>query len=479
MKSLFRSKLKQVLKLQRTEKFPIKLEQRQIDKFHHAQCCYMAFGNYGRKYLYRNYGYDNLFKRPLPKTSMGKHLLRDKMRQYALSQMHKKFKVEKDKQLPYYFDRQSIDKLYDELLTNFLKYKRLQFKLSQSRFGQRAYEVKMKRKGTPKKWTGYGRIKYVHDPTHYRTIAFKGNNGQSVKFINNFSVKLPYFGKVRLLQGIKKYRKRKITEAKLQSNRGKLYLLLTYEKRVQRNLPNNVLQNKDRQLGIDWNQNSKSALTLSTSKLLAIPEELNHKLEQLDQSYRLACHFLDNHRNDDNVKTRYYSLREQNCKRKYSNLMKDWYTQQIKNLVNDYDVFAIEDLASFSMRQKNYQAKGKNTKKKRNINHSLARRMPGIFKKLCESLITNAGKLLIEVDSYDTSKACHNCSYINKQLKVGTEAWICPNCNKHHQRDLNAAQNILAWSLMPEKHIKWLLHLNKPDKNFKFLKRPSELVQIF
>lgn len=36
-----------------------------------------------------------------------------------------------------------------------------------------------------------------------------------------------------------------------------------------------------------------------------------------------------------------------------------------------------------------------------------------------EYIYQDDGHLLLEVDSYDTSKACHNCGKINEQLKVG------------------------------------------------------------
>ena len=86
------------------------------------------------------------------------------------------------------------------------------------------------------------------------------------------------------------------------------------------------------------------------------------------------------------------------------------------------------------------------------------------LKKVCESIIPNQGKVLIEVDSYLTSKVCHACGYINNNLQLGQEHWQCSNkeCyyyNNIHDRDVNAAINILAWALNPEKHIKWQLHL--------------------
>lgn len=44
---------------------------------------------------------------------------------------------------------------------------------------------------------------------------------------------------------------------------------------------------------------------------------------------------------------------------------------------------------------------------------------------------------------YPSSKTCHGCGYINETLSLQDRTWTCPNCQRHHNRDLNAAINIL------------------------------------
>ena len=44
---------------------------------------------------------------------------------------------------------------------------------------------------------------------------------------------------------------------------------------------------------------------------------------------------------------------------------------------------------------------------------------------------------------YPSSKTCHNCGYINKQLRLSDRKWKCPNCGSIIERDYNAALNIL------------------------------------
>ena len=47
------------------------------------------------------------------------------------------------------------------------------------------------------------------------------------------------------------------------------------------------------------------------------------------------------------------------------------------------------------------------------------------------------------VKAHNTSRTCHHCGHINKELKVKTRNWKCPKCGKTLDRDINAAINIL------------------------------------
>jgi transposase len=58
------------------------------------------------------------------------------------------------------------------------------------------------------------------------------------------------------------------------------------------------------------------------------------------------------------------------------------------------------------------------------------------------------GKILVEVDRwYPSSKRCSQCQHTLDVLRLDERQWTCPNCGTHHDRDINAARNLLAEGL--------------------------------
>lgn len=49
----------------------------------------------------------------------------------------------------------------------------------------------------------------------------------------------------------------------------------------------------------------------------------------------------------------------------------------------------------------------------------------------------------LKIKAKNTSKTCHTCGYINPKVVLGVEQWKCPVCSSEHDRDINAALNIL------------------------------------
>ncbi len=58
------------------------------------------------------------------------------------------------------------------------------------------------------------------------------------------------------------------------------------------------------------------------------------------------------------------------------------------------------------------------------------------------------GRELIKIDRYfPSSKRCSNCGQEREKLPLNIREWECSECGFHHDRDINAAINILAAGL--------------------------------
>lgn len=81
-------------------------------------------------------------------------------------------------------------------------------------------------------------------------------------------------------------------------------------------------------------------------------------------------------------------------------------------------------------------------------NHHLARAINEVgffrFKQVLVDKANNNDKKVIFVDRfYPSSKTCSVCGYKKQDLKLSDRSWTCPVCGTKHDRDINAALNIL------------------------------------
>ena len=112
---------------------------------------------------------------------------------------------------------------------------------------------------------------------------------------------------------------------------------------------------------------------------------------------------------------------------------KDAYIHFIVNeLLSQYDTVYMEDL--------NVQGMMKN--------HKLAKAIQevGLFKfktVLSAKALQNDKKVVLVDRFYPSSKTCSKCGHVHKDLKLQDRQWYCPVCNTNHDRDKNAALNIL------------------------------------
>lgn len=112
---------------------------------------------------------------------------------------------------------------------------------------------------------------------------------------------------------------------------------------------------------------------------------------------------------------------------------KDVYIHYVTNeLLTYFDTIFMEDL--------NVQGMLKN--------HHLAKAIQEVgFYKFKETLVNKAlvnNKQVVFIDRfYPSSKTCSVCGYKKRDLKLSDREWVCPQCGTKHDRDINAAMNIL------------------------------------
>ena len=105
-----------------------------------------------------------------------------------------------------------------------------------------------------------------------------------------------------------------------------------------------------------------------------------------------------------------------------------------KEIADNYDIVCIEDLNMKAIGNKHF-GNGKAT-----FDNAW-----GKFTGMLDYKLSDRGKRLVKIDKfYPSSQLCHCCNYRNKLVKnLRIRKWDCPVCGEHHDRDYNAAINIL------------------------------------
>lgn len=106
------------------------------------------------------------------------------------------------------------------------------------------------------------------------------------------------------------------------------------------------------------------------------------------------------------------------------------------DLVRRFDMIAVEDLNVSGMVR----------------NRTLSRAISCVgwaeFRSMLEYKARRYGRRVVVIDRwYPSSKTCSECGHLAAALSLGTRRWTCPGCGIRHDRDINAAKNILAAGL--------------------------------
>ena len=110
-------------------------------------------------------------------------------------------------------------------------------------------------------------------------------------------------------------------------------------------------------------------------------------------------------------------------------------------LINENQVIAIESLSV------------KNMQKNRRLSKSISDAGWSEFRRQLEYKAQWYGRTLIGIDRwYPSSKRCSDCGHTIAKMSLETRAWTCPECGSIHDRDINAARNVLAAGLAVSAH---------------------------
>ena len=117
---------------------------------------------------------------------------------------------------------------------------------------------------------------------------------------------------------------------------------------------------------------------------------------------------------------------------KIDNIKKNYLHLVSNSLLNDNQVMVMEDLNVKGMMK----------------NHKLAESIQemnfGEFRRMLSYKAAWYGRQLEFVDRwYPSSKTCNKCGHVYKTLTLSEREWTCSECGTHHDRDLNAARNVL------------------------------------
>jgi putative transposase len=119
--------------------------------------------------------------------------------------------------------------------------------------------------------------------------------------------------------------------------------------------------------------------------------------------------------------------------RKVRDARRDFLHRVTTGLVREYDMIVIEDLNVAGMLR----------------NHRLARAISDCgwseFRRQLAYKCEHGGRQLVVTGRwYPSSKTCSACGHVLAGLSLSARHWTCPCCGARHDRDLNAAKNILA-----------------------------------